>query len=227
MIYASNDPAKEISLNDNQRLDMINDGRKGYFRKTDLDILLSKTNCVGIRFYNVVKNVNSLIASAAMADGSEDNSEYLLSQGTSPAIIMSRSEAFDQANPYNSSSYMTFFSKDVLSSMIANIHSGVCIYETSFDVISASDLQQNQGDLVDLANDENEKFRNIKTHLLAAITLDAMGQIPMLTGTSGNRVSIHPCPGHCVRNNNIDLTPPDSGNNVNDPYLFDWTKVSI
>jgi len=229
MIYSSSNNAAQHNLSDQNKLTAINAGRMGYFRKIDLSThLLSKTDCVGIRFYNVVKNGNSLIASAARADGSEDTSTYLLSQGPSPALVMNRSIAVGHANPYNSNSYMSFFSRDVLTEIITNnIHSGICLYQTSLSGVDITTLESNQTELRSLHLNDNDGFNALKTHLIAPVTPDAMGQILPLSNQDINRVSIHPCPGHCVRSGNIDTTPPDSMNNASDPYLFEWTAVKI
>ena len=228
MIYSSTNTAITKNLNSPSALSEINAARMGYFRKIDLSLLLAKPDCVGIRFYNVVKNVNLLIASAARADGSEDTNEYLLSQGPSPAIAMNRSTATQQANPYNSNSYMSYFSRDVLTTIINNnAHIGICLYRTSLDGVSSNQLQSDQLALRDLHANDITSFNALMTHLIAPVTPDAMGQIPPLTSQDMNRVSIHPCPGHCVRNGNIDITPADSSGNASDPYLFDWIKVEV
>ena len=222
MIYAPNDTAIPFDLSDPNALVQLNSNFMGFFLSTDILPSLQNPLCVGVRIYHVVDGTNAghptqLLAVGALADGSDDIQTYKQANGTSPAHSLDRTNALTIANPYHNDSYMSFFSRDVITELVQNgLVDGFSIFASTLAHVNDSDFQNNQ------SNDLVTRKAQVMTHVIAPMNL-VNGMIPFLSSTDITRTSIHPCPGHCVKMNDINFDPEISTpTSTNDPYLFDW-----
>ena len=190
----------------------------GFFLSSDLSFLLSIPQCVGIRLYNVV---TTTIISPVKDDGFEMEHIYFQSRSipgtdlTQNAIFHNRANASQLANMGSiNSRFSSFYSKDVLEGILASGKDGVVIYELDLNSISPADLDNPQDPIISAD----------RSHLIVAVDL-INGMLPTEFPLSGeNRMSNHPCPGHCLHRNGVSVVAFSSQqtSNPGDPYLFRW-----
>ena len=205
---------------------------RGFFLKSDLQNLLAKQECVGIRFYSVNPQFGTpnLLAVAAKEDGFELEDTYLQthtaagSDHSIPAIQMDRANASSIANAIPlSHQFMSFFSKSTLQNILMS---------GTFDGLSFYDISLSNATDIELTNNNQNRLVSIKNFtrtLLATTTSLNNGQIPFLNNTDENAFSIHPCPGYChVMDSTTNACIPRiipstvSVSTPGDPYLFKW-----
>lgn len=202
---------------------------RGFFLKSDLEKILVESECVGIRFYNITPSIGSsrIIAAPAKSNGFEFENCYLESRdifGSSLNIpankLINKVEARNMAdaNPPETQ-FMSFFSRDELeNNLLAGSHDGICLYQTNLDIVEENDLSQNgQFHLIDIK-------KATETHIAFPSRL-LNGALQLLTSTDKNLLSIHPCPGHCLKKIETKRGRfPNPGTNLalGDPYLFKW-----
>ncbi|MEM9548457.1 MAG: hypothetical protein AAGA77_20905 [Bacteroidota bacterium] len=199
---------------------------RGFFRKRDIETMLAKTDCVGLRFYNINKTATEsfkLIAAAAKADGTEHTDHYIVSldinasdlSQPAAAITSDRNSARNKTPNSLFDQTMSFFSATRLNAGLSIGADGLVFYQTNISKVGNSILIANgQGHLID----PNIDF---KTHVAVPVFL-TNGRISSREDAA-NFLSIHPCPGHCLGGNNAIVSHPPVGTNLaTDPYLFDW-----
>jgi len=236
ILYNQNDKGLSLTAMQVENLQLTNSDIRGFFRNEDLQRLLDIPGCVGIRFYNIIppNATPHLVASAAKADGFEFENLYLINHDIlgddcdQPAIERTNkadARTITDATP-TSTQFMSFYGKDELEQdLLVGPHDGLSFFQTSLTTVEDTNLSAHQQDhLIPIKSETS-------THLAVPTSLVA-GRLPvMISNTFGNKLSIHPCPGHCLKSTNSGGTSttergrfPDAANAVttSDPYLFRW-----
>ncbi len=213
----------------------------GFFLRTDLLKLLAPPESVGIRIYDYEEFVPvagsndsiprfRLAACAITADGMEINSgdDYYFAHPANGFVRNSitpidHAQAAIRVNAGNiRHGFMSFFSKeDLMDNLFDGDPEGLSFYNAQLNILQPGDFNVNLHES-DFINNRS----NFQSHI--AFKTDLVGGfIPLMPNTTGNILSLYPCPGHCVvkqtSGNEINVDPEELANATQtDPYLFEW-----